>query len=355
MEENIWLALHDIPTLTELAVLAIYGEVVCIPYIRSARACQNGLRLGPLHDRVKAHSASLIDNPNLVLATDATYETAVLDGSEWERSEVIEAIHRMIPELPALPAILVAFLKGAAETWERFTEEFAPGSEISTATSDELDQAWMLSTNDANEGALGAYRLWTRQNPRRTQAYFNAQKRYHENRTQDFMDAMLDEGDHTHIRQKARELDSSGHEVRRREQQAEHDIAVARQRAAETAAKEQRARGRVTRLREIELIDDEVRLEKLTRDEIDNQLKVRRLDDPDILSISSMKKNHVKKAEALAELRKAIARAMAREAAVQPGSQSQTVGPSTHQDDTVQLDQTYTLVVDNDLDSDTEE
>ena len=271
----------------------------------------------------------------------------------------------MKPELPALPAILVAFLKGAAETWERFTEEFAPGSDISNATDDELDQAWMMSTNDANEGALGAYRLWTRQNPRGTQAYFNAQKRHHENDTQDFMDAMFDEGDHTHIRRKARELDSSRHEVRRHEQQAEHDIAVARQRAAETAAKEQRAKDRLAQLRGIELIDNEVRLDKLTRDEIDMQLKVCHLDDPDIPSILSMRKNCVKKAEALVELRKAIAHAntwrMAAQSSEQvgglqagPSIQSQSAQPSTHQGNTVNTDQMYTQVVDNDLDSDME-
>ena len=84
-----------------------------------------------------------------------------------------------------------------------------------------------MSTNNANEGALGAYQLWMRQNPSGTQAYFNAQKRFHGNSTQDFMDAMFDDHCHSYIREKARELDSSGHEVHRCREQAEHDIAEA--------------------------------------------------------------------------------------------------------------------------------
>ena len=121
----------------------------------------------------------------------------------------------------------------------------------------------------------------------------------------------------------------------------------------------------LAQLRGIELIDNEVRLDKLTRDEIDMQLKVCHLDDPDIPSILSMRKNCVKKAEALVELRKAIARANTRRMAAQsseqvgdlqagPSIQSQSAQPSTHQGNTVNTDQTYTQVVDNDLDSDME-
>lgn len=135
------------------------------------------------------------------------------------------------------------------------------------------------------------------------------------NSTQDFMDAMFDDHCHSYIREKARELDSSGHEVHRRREQAEPDIAEAQKHAAEVAAREERANARVARLRAIDLVEDDMQLERLTRKQIDAQLTARRLDDPDIPSVSSMKKGHVSRANALVELRKAIARAHERRAA----------------------------------------
>jgi hypothetical protein len=62
MESNIWKALHNIPTLTELCVLALYGQAITHPYMREVRGAQrqhsNGLSLGPLHQRVKASVAA---------------------------------------------------------------------------------------------------------------------------------------------------------------------------------------------------------------------------------------------------------------------------------------------------------
>ncbi|KAF8805252.1 hypothetical protein BYT27DRAFT_7019940, partial [Phlegmacium glaucopus] len=47
MEENLWKALHDIPTRTELAVLALYSQAVSHPYMRAIRkdASLNALNL----------------------------------------------------------------------------------------------------------------------------------------------------------------------------------------------------------------------------------------------------------------------------------------------------------------------
>ncbi|KAJ7877232.1 hypothetical protein B0H14DRAFT_3784454 [Mycena olivaceomarginata] len=44
-------------------------------------------------------------------------------------------------------------------TWIRFSSEFAPGGLIDQSSATEKQLAWMPSTNDANEGALGAYRV----------------------------------------------------------------------------------------------------------------------------------------------------------------------------------------------------
>ncbi|KAI0724950.1 hypothetical protein C8Q72DRAFT_749613, partial [Fomitopsis betulina] len=102
-----------LPTLTELAVLALYGQAVGTPYILIARTTQNGLTFGPLHDRVKRHIAKLIEDPDLLLGPSATYETGSLDAIAWVRPDVILAIREMSPRLPVLRPMLVAFLKGA--------------------------------------------------------------------------------------------------------------------------------------------------------------------------------------------------------------------------------------------------
>ncbi|KAF8991205.1 hypothetical protein BDZ89DRAFT_895011, partial [Hymenopellis radicata] len=67
----IYNALHDDPTLTELAVLALYQQLVMHPYMRMVRkpeeAPLNSLNLGPMHASLREHCQKLIDNPNLIL------------------------------------------------------------------------------------------------------------------------------------------------------------------------------------------------------------------------------------------------------------------------------------------------
>ena len=72
MENNVYLGLNDPPTLTELCVLALYGQVVSRPYMRQVRrgGTTNHWDLGPLHDRVKDLLRTLIENPDLILYPD---------------------------------------------------------------------------------------------------------------------------------------------------------------------------------------------------------------------------------------------------------------------------------------------
>lgn len=88
MESNIWKALHDIPTLTELCALALYGQAITHPYMREVHGAQrqhlNGLNLGPLHERVKAHCRKLIAEPELLYGPEAAYEKGSMDGKGWD-------------------------------------------------------------------------------------------------------------------------------------------------------------------------------------------------------------------------------------------------------------------------------
>lgn len=88
MESNIWKALHNIPTLTELCALALYGQAITHPYMREVCGVQrqhsNGLNLGALHEQVKAHCRKLIAEPELLYGPGVTHEKGSMDGKGWD-------------------------------------------------------------------------------------------------------------------------------------------------------------------------------------------------------------------------------------------------------------------------------
>ncbi|KAI0708898.1 hypothetical protein C8T65DRAFT_695745 [Cerioporus squamosus] len=148
LEENVYRGLHDPATLTELAVLALYGQAVTHPYMR-------------------------------------------------------------VP-------LLVRFLKGALETWERFTIEFAAGGVIDGLSAAERGSVCIMPTNDHNEGILGGDRVWTRQNPNGSEAVFNAEKKAERNETEKFMEEYLNtEEDERNLRSTARKKEAQHHESER--------------------------------------------------------------------------------------------------------------------------------------------
>ncbi|KAI1781781.1 hypothetical protein LXA43DRAFT_1105333 [Ganoderma leucocontextum] len=145
MEANVARGLRDDPTLTELCVLALYAQAISHPYMREVR-CGNGasaLSLGPFHEQLKTHLARLIADPDLLLGPNATYKSATLDGQEWKDPDVVYAVRERAQTLPHAKGALVAFLKGALATWERFTAEFARGGVIDRMDAEELKRTHM--------------------------------------------------------------------------------------------------------------------------------------------------------------------------------------------------------------------
>ncbi|KAF6751435.1 hypothetical protein DFP72DRAFT_907726 [Ephemerocybe angulata] len=88
IELNLYNALHDAPTLTELAVMALYTQSVTHPYLRVVRGSGedtvNALDLGPFHLKVRSHCEAIIANPDLLIAPDASFEKGSLDGKDFE-------------------------------------------------------------------------------------------------------------------------------------------------------------------------------------------------------------------------------------------------------------------------------
>ena len=277
MEQNLWNALHCEATLAEFAVLAIYAESVSYPYMKSIRTSrdkdQNMLDLGPLHQCVYKHMQKIIDNPDILIGTSSSHLTASLNGDEWQNSNVVSKVLEISQQLSYFKDLLVAFFTGAANTWERFTSEFAEGGLIDEATAEERDLAWLPAVNDENEGALGSFRQLMSRQPQLTLLNHNALVMFYKNNTQAFMAAKFTEPeDYKYLHMLARE--SQGEEKQRRKEIVEfRDI----RQAKKTAQKEKRdmaARDKAERLAGLELILDKEEVMKLRGVRLGDQLKL---------------------------------------------------------------------------------
>ncbi|KAG2037870.1 hypothetical protein BDR03DRAFT_933868 [Suillus americanus] len=217
IKKNLYNALHDGPTLTELTVLTLYAAAITPIYN------VNILDLGPLHDEVMNHFKLIIENLHLLISLNVSFKLSALDGQEWQNPGAIEAVHKLAEEskLPHLCEAFVTFCGGALETWERFLIEFKARAE--------RDSAFMASTNDANEGVLGSYWLHARQKPRTLMHSHNIQAQLKQNETQAFIDATFAAVDQSqYTMQKARKWQSAGLE----------EVVVKIQRRTECAEKE---------------------------------------------------------------------------------------------------------------------
>jgi hypothetical protein len=276
MEQNLWNALHCKATQTELAVLALYAQAITHPYMRQIRAATaekiNMLDLGPLHNKVYKHIIRIVEDPGFLIGPAVTFETGAMDGKKWEQPEVVQIIDQMSPDLPFLKPILVAFFQGAAETWKRFTSEFAPGELIDEATTEEKNLAWMPPTNDVNEGALGAFRVLMRRQPQLSLLQYNAQAMFRHNKTQEFMQQKFQPEDHQFIRQMARHADSQGEEKKRKQMLVDFSEAKIQKKKDTSEKRKKTASEKAIRVAAIPLILDKEEVVKLKGEKLKDHL-----------------------------------------------------------------------------------
>ena len=284
IEQNFLKALSCPATITELCALALYAQVITHPYMRAVRAEQvNVLTLGPLHQKLKNHIKNIIENPDLILAPDASHKLGALDGKLWHRPDVIIVIQQLIPSLPHIKPIMTMFFRGALETWERFTSEFSESSDISKLTEVEQNMAFMPSTNDINEGALGTYRNNQRAKPSNTLCGFNAAFTFNMNEGNSFSKKYLsDDESQAYLRRRAWDLDESQMERQREKEQVEADERVVSAKKVKANEKRQREQEKAERIAATQLILDPANIAKMTNAQIDEQLDVHRQWDKDI-------------------------------------------------------------------------
>lgn len=307
IESNVFQGLQDIPTLTELAVLALYAQAIGKPYMRHVRSAGlNALQLGSFHTRVIQHCQAIIADPSLLLAANASAATGALDGLNWDRQDVIYRVISLSPKLPNLQCILVAFFNGALETWERFTTEFASDGTIAQATNSQRESTWISPTNDVSEGALGQCRQMLRRAPTMTDEQRNARVMWGHNSTFNWAKDTLTEVDHQFIRKEARLIDASGISQKARIEatmalEAKAEIGQARQ-----AKALERKSANARRLAEIDIYEDASynQLLGLRIPELDSQIDKLRETDKSTRVKSKLRNKHAKVMEILDGLKR---------------------------------------------------
>ena len=110
-----------------------------------------------MNKKIELFLKKIIEDPTFLIGENVTFETGTFNGQLWHSKEVVEKVNKLAPDFPYLKKALIAFFKGALETWKCFTSEYSPGGLIDEATQEEKDLAWMPTTSDVNEVALGQF------------------------------------------------------------------------------------------------------------------------------------------------------------------------------------------------------
>ena len=244
MERNILKGLVDPPTMTEMAVLALYHESVSKPYAMEVRGLvneqKNALDLGPLHDDVEGHCAAITENPELLIGDNVSHTTGAFHGTLWDQP-VVDHILSIRDQLPHLRRALVAFFEGACKKWPLFTEEFGPDSEISQATVEERALGFRPPTNDHCEGAGAMKKQWKRRAPTMATHQTNACVQVQLNGSGFLVYSKnLTEADKAFTRRGGRGLDAAGLPLKENQAQAEADREGVEEERSRLAKRERR-------------------------------------------------------------------------------------------------------------------
>lgn len=337
IEENVLRGFSCTKTKEEITCFAVYNQCITHPYLRMVRNTSlNILDLGPVHVQLINHLQCLIMDVNIILGPDASYKAATLDKHPFERPEAVYTIQRAAQDTttyPHLRQLLVQFLQGAQETWVRFTAEFSPGGSIDKSTTLQRRHAFMNTTNDCNEGALGSMRTTLRRAPHMSLNYFNSSFMYKKNETSTYVSTVLGTDDWMRLRRKAREMEGQHNEHQRRKAQAEYDCEVVRRNREQDARRQEKRDATEAKFAAFEPCTSIPALRSLRVVDIDFQLRWHRWFDSSIPASKDMPKT---KAEKISVLQQAIGRYIRHEVVEgntsKPGAQPEETGDDNDDD-----------------------
>ncbi|TEB34020.1 hypothetical protein FA13DRAFT_1828042, partial [Coprinellus micaceus] len=209
---------------------------------------------------------------------------------EWQRPDFIRVVHSMAPTLPHLSSLLCAFFSGAGKTWERFTSEFAPGGLIDEASLEEKELAWMLPTNDINEGALGLFRVMMRRQPQLSLSVQNARAMYFCNETQAFMKQYFVKPEDLQFLC-SMAWESTGEDQKREQEIIEHSHQRAAEKEATRKKRQQKRQEKDLWLEALELVLDETKVPGLKGEALKDMLdKFKAVGAPDLGNVNRRSK-----------------------------------------------------------------
>ncbi|KZV63226.1 hypothetical protein PENSPDRAFT_590239, partial [Peniophora sp. CONT] len=196
-------------------------------------------------------------------------------GSDWEDPRAIEAIADLMPSMSNLRPVLVRGLIKARDNWKKFSDDFAPGSQIDLLTAVERVLGYMPPENDDNESLLGQFRLFTRQYPNALARTFTAGVTYAHNDTEAFSERYLTaDAIQTYIMQLARKQDASGEAKKFRLALLKHEAEKARVTQEKRTIRDTAKREERDRLMELVVVVDkaDVRAPGMTKKKLCEQL-----------------------------------------------------------------------------------
>jgi hypothetical protein len=316
IEKNCAAALVDPPTLTELCAAAIYLVVVEKSYItrvrggkQSARPApaprspdgqpakkrarktpraprkpakapledENMLDMGDYHKSVVAFCKSVADDPKSLLSV---LYPQTFDGQELDEDsrKILDAVREVSEKynMCHLETILAAFFRGAYEKWQTFTQEFDEDAQLSQLSIAQRRLAFLNTTNDCNEGALGMLRIALRRAPNISLFSYNAITMIRQNKVAEFF-ARLDPVRLAYIRAEARRRANGSVEKLRRIKLAEHRFLKAKVNEENRIAKECKEKERNAReeadLQGVTLEEDPEMIQQLKGKKLELQFK----------------------------------------------------------------------------------
>jgi hypothetical protein len=234
------------------------------------------LTLGPWHFKIIDHIKYVISDPSCVLSEGATYQDGAMDGKPWSNPEVWNAIHNLMPQLPNLSSVMVAFFKGTLPAWERFISEFATGGDIDQATPEEIERACAPPTNDHNEGILGTYRQYSGTKTKTTIETFNAQQMCKRNGTENFMEENFEDEDHKFVMRASRDQEILHIEQNRRAAIMNHHLEKVEKKKQKRQKKTDKATEKAKRLIQVVMVLDKASIESMGGKALDDQLDLYR-------------------------------------------------------------------------------
>jgi hypothetical protein len=254
VEKNVNIGLQCMSTLTEDCAAALYFVLVDLPYmlrVRGGRDAngmpENQLDMGPFHDKLMEYCKRIADDPSILL--DGAQPPTTFTGEAMAQPEVFDAVIKLSSSLPYLPAILGAFFRGAHAKWITFTAEFAQTEQIANLSPAERRAAFLSTTNDVNEGALGMLRVALRKFPNLSLEGYNARMMIRRNNVAGYM-RNLSRQAWRFCHDEARRIARNSTERRRRNRLAELRVQKALTNVRERAAKRQKAEEQSAQLEE---------------------------------------------------------------------------------------------------------